>query len=243
MAQVISDPTLVQRMGVPTSNTGRWLLIAGAAAILWGMGLAPSGVGSLLIILGIVSALAGWAMPTPMKRAEAERARRVAEATALLDGESFSRERIEGFWKRQSELGLVDSDLPDAVTRANAISDVLDFAHARAENGNSFQVVPGHERAVGQDDCYFVATVLYDKRGDNDEDGQLFLTKQRAVFVGASMADVKWGKVAKAELNGGRLTITRRDRATPLVFVMKSVSDALRADFVATACLESSTVE
>ena len=57
-----------------------------------------------------------------------------------------------------------------------AIAELLEF---EAGCGGHLPAITGHEAYVSPDVCYFVGAAIYDKRGDNDPSGTLYLTNAR----------------------------------------------------------------
>lgn len=86
---------------------------------------------------------------------------------------------------------------------------------------------------TGTDECYVAVPVTYDKRGDHDEAGTLFVTNRKLIFVGESITDAPWSQIAKLSRDGTKLEAYRRDRETPLVFSCASLFDSVRVAYVA----------
>ena len=116
-----------------------------------------------------------------------------------------------------------------------AAHDEMEAYRQRVEaNGGRLEPVDGHEGVVGGTPCYFAGSAVYDKRGPNDESGMLYLTERGFLFVGESRIDVPWSKVVSVEREGDTtLLIQRRDRQTPTMFVLDSLAETLRAEFIA----------
>jgi hypothetical protein len=77
--------------------------------------------------------------------------------------------------------------------------------------------------------------VLYDKRGDNDPTGTLYLTTGETVFhaPGEENAAVPWSKVMAVTRSHRTLSVQRRDRKTPHAFIFDALGDACIAEYVA----------
>jgi hypothetical protein len=86
---------------------------------------------------------------------------------------------------------------------------------------------------TGTDECYVAVPVTYDGRGDHDEAGTLYVTKGKLVFVGESVTDAPWSKIARLSRDGIKLLAFRNDRPTPLVFSCTSLFDSVRVAYVA----------
>jgi hypothetical protein len=75
---------------------------------------------------------------------------------------------------------------------------------------------------------------VFDKRGDNDPSGTLYLTSSRAIFRSLDgLTITKWAKVVSAERDGRTVSIQRLDRQTPYLFDCKTFGDAMKAEFIA----------
>jgi hypothetical protein len=81
--------------------------------------------------------------------------------------------------------------------------------------------------------------VVYDKRGDHDETGTLYVTNRKLVFVGESITDEPWSAIAKVSRSGVRFSAFSRDRQAPLVFLCATLFDSVLVKDVAERCLHS----
>lgn len=96
-----------------------------------------------------------------------------------------------------------------------------------------------HDSATGTDECYVAVKVVYDKRGDHDEAGTLYVTNTKLLFVGESITDAPWSKIAKLSRDGVTFSALRRDRQAPLVFLCATLFDSVLVADVAERCLDS----
>ena len=79
-----------------------------------------------------------------------------------------------------------------------AIAELLEF---EAGCGGQLPAIAGHEPFVSPDVCYFDGAAIYDRRGDDDPSGTLYLTNARAVFASADgLVTTPWAKVVTATL-------------------------------------------
>ena len=70
-----------------------------------------------------------------------------------------------------------------AMERARAELDMIEFTTQVAANGERLTPLPGHELVVGASGCWFMRTgVLFDKRGNEDRTGTLYLTTEETIF-------------------------------------------------------------
>jgi hypothetical protein len=136
-------------------------------------------------------------------------------------------------------LGLTEDETREAMEQMRAALDVLAFLAQVAANGDALIPVPGHEVVIGDSPCWFVrADVLYDKRGslsNPDPVGNLYLTTAEALFHAADgvVARVAWSKVVGVTHDHRTLSIQRRDRQTPHVFMFNTLADTCIAGYVA----------
>lgn len=101
-------------------------------------------------------------------------------------------------------------------------------------SAGSLREIAGHEKLVSGEPCYFYSPdVEYDRRGPNDETGRFFLTRERVMFLGASMQSTPWSKVIEIRREDLTLAIQRSDRQTPHLFNMPTLSSAMIAEHVA----------
>ena len=103
------------------------------------------------------------------------------------------------------------------------------------------QVTP--DPPTGTDECYVAVPVTYDKRGDHDEPGTLYVTDRKLVFVGESVTDAPWSQITKLSRDGTKLLAFRQDRPAPLVFSCASLFDSVRVAYVAERCLHSAVID
>jgi hypothetical protein len=254
------DTTLIARMGVSDSGVKMWIVTLSAtvmcvsfaaflrsASVNNDRAFATAGAVFLLSFIGLII---GFSIKSPYRKATIERGRRITLLQPFGDqiDRTPTREAIEDFRSRQVSLQLRDTDLgtlPQSlrvieeriVANERAIADMAGLQERIVANGGLLPTVAGHERAVGDDACYLAVQVFYDKRGDNDETGTLYLTDKRVMFVGTSVFEAPWTKVVKAQRDGQTFSVLRRDRQNPNIFECESLSDAVQVEFVAVTCL------
>lgn len=266
VAPIAADPDLVARMGVAANSAKLWIVTLSSVVMAVSFvafirsatasdeeKFLASAVAFLLAFIGLII---GFAIKSPYRKALIERGRRIKLLQPYADqiDREPSRAAIEDFRSRQESLHLIASDLgtlPDELQRLeNRIAaeeqmkvDMQSLQERIAANGGLLPIITGHERATGADACYLAIKVFYDKRGDNDETGMLYLTNKKLIFVGTSMTEAPWTKVAKAERDGKTFSVLRRDRQNPLIFACESLSEAVQVEFIATSCLAPAAVD
>ena len=95
------------------------------------------------------------------------------------------------------------------------------------------------DRLAGTDECYVSVPVVYDPPGGHNEEGTLFVTGTKLVFVGESTTAAPWGRIARLSRDGTTLSAFVRDRQSPLVFSCASLFDSVRVAYVAERFLHS----
>jgi hypothetical protein len=202
-----------------------------------------------LFVIGLVCQSRGT-----LERREQARVQQLARAelTRRIDGfatavagltavdERLTPERLRGVLAKQRTLGLTDLEV--AMYRTDVLQATAELLEFEAGCGGHLPAVAGHEQYVSPDVCYFVGAAIYDKRGDNDPSGTLYLTNARAVFGSADgLVTTPWTKVVATTRSGRTVSIQRRDRQTPYLFVFGGYAEAMKADFVARNILAAPT--
>jgi hypothetical protein len=234
---------------IPTSS-GRvrtTLFIAGGVS-LWAAFLVPSPYGPVATVSALVLFVIGSRFQSrdALERAEQARVQNVARAelnrrleqfatavgTLTTTDQRLTAERVRGVLAKQQTLGLTDPEVATFRTDVlQAIAELLDF---EAGCGGHLPPIVGHEVLVSPDVCYFSGAAVYDKRGDHDSCGTLHLTNARAIFAsGDGLVTTPWTKVVTATRNGRTVSIQRRDRQTPYLFVLTDYAEAIKVDFIA----------
>lgn len=126
---------------------------------------------------------------------------------------------------------MTEQEVAGELEILQAYTELFEFEEQTKQNGDRFPILPGHERVVGEDSCYFFAPAFLDKRGP-DESGQLFLTNERMMFLGSTLTAFPWKKVAQSERDGRALSVQRNDRQNPYRIHLNSLSEALRAELI-----------
>jgi hypothetical protein len=155
-----------------------------------------------------------------------------AAAVASLSTSQSSSVDVKRVLATQHELGLTDLEVARyQLEKVQGIDALLDF---KASCGDHLVAIPGHEQVVAPDACYFAAEAVYDKRGENDPSGTLYLTDARALFVSTDgVTTAPWRQVMSVDLDGRTLRVQRRDRQNPYLFDFSKYADAMRAELIA----------
>lgn len=193
-----------------------------------------AGVGAVLFLASFVCLIVGLFSPSSHNRAQKELQRRLAQFRTEFSeaAKVLNQAKCLQLLQRRAELGLTEGEVGSELEMLQAFAELFDFEEAARRNGDHLPILNGHERIVGTDSCYFAAPAFLDKRGP-DENGQLFLTNERIVFLGATLTVFPWKKVAQAQRDGSELVVQRNDRQNPYRFGLNTLSEALRAEFIA----------
>lgn len=239
------DPT---RFGITPSYRKRNAYLGGILMVAVAIGLVSGAeslalIGGLAFWAGLGCFAVGWLAAPPHAAAEKELQRRLSGFQAeFTDAEAaLNSERCQKLLSRPGELGLRDDEVAGEIALLESYADYFDFADPLEANGNKLSAVPGHERVVGDDSCFYAVPAFLDKRGP-DENGQLYLTDKRVLFLGSSLTAFPWKKVAHAERHNHALTVQRNDRQTPYEFTFNSLGEALKVEFVVKTILAAQLV-
>lgn len=247
------DPARFGISSQPVSESAakKLLVVLGLLSLLIGMILFAIGAegSAVAIAIGAVLLIVGGMQPskTTLEVRELARCETLAKQELVARRERFTtraRESradassIRSLLAFQAELGLTDDEIGTEVVRG--YREILDFHAWEATLGGHLHTLAGHEAIVGAESCFFVGEGLYDRRGPNDHNGVLYLTAERLLFhAPEGVTAAPWAKVMSVGLDGKTVRIQRRDRQTPYLFVMYSLSDALKADLIARNILAS----
>ncbi len=222
-----------------------------ARYVLWGIGAVACALslflpqGAIVFGAGVLLFLIGCTQPSRrtletregeriQTLARAELARRLelfAAAVAGLTGNATATD-IRRVLSLQHELSLTDLEVARyQIEQQQGTADLLEF-----ESGCNGQlpVESGHEQVVSPDLCYFARAAIYDKRGENDPKGTLYLTDARVVFLAdVGLTAAPWRKVISVGRDGRTVRIQRRDRETPYLFDCPTYGDAMKAEYIA----------
>jgi hypothetical protein len=200
-------------------------------------------------LIAITALVAGFLLPS-RKALEAREAvrcqslarleltRRLQEfkaAEAKLEPSRPSRHDVDALLKLRTTLRLTEDEI-GAVTieRLKGLASVLEFEAAVLADEGRLPTLSGHDAIVAPGACYFVSAATYDKRGDNDPSGSLYLSTDRLIFLateGLTTAD--WEKVMSVDEDDHVLRVQRRDRKTPYLFLLPTIGEAMKAQFIA----------
>lgn len=215
------------------------LLIGGAIAVL--STILPEHSGWLaLVVLAI-----GFVLPSRKTleaeedrrcqgRAHVELDRRLREFRYHSDKATNTATSGQTLLAVQQRLALSDEEI--GRHEAAALRGLITLAEYEATvsaNGDRLPAIPGHEQVVTTETCYFVSPATYDKRGDNDPTGSLYLSSDQLIFVAPEgVTAAPWTKVMSVDCEDRVLRVQRRDRQTPYLFDLPCVGDALKAHFI-----------
>ena len=125
-----------------------------------------------------------------------------------------------------------DHVAPEHIAAVRAAIKTHDLCNEIVSAGG-LPVVADPTGVSGREKTHSVAGVLFDKRGPNDEHGELVFTDGRLVFNGSKIASVQWPKVAFVKRDGLRLLVQREDRQTPWVFCFEDLEGTAVAELTA----------
>jgi hypothetical protein len=213
-----------------------WLFVVIVLPGVWGLGALA------LILLGLASPSRRKLLTAEQDRvqtlARQELADRLTQFRAVLEQKS-SADTVRQALALQQELKLTDGEV--GVATLEALRAALEFHEFEDSTANGLPKLAEHVRVTVPDAChFFVDGVVYDKRGDNDPTGALYLTSGRALFLASEgLIAAPWSKVMLVNREGRTIGIQRRDRKTPLLFVLERLADALKAEYVAKRLLDA----
>jgi hypothetical protein len=241
MSQRVGSPTPAPRpspvikgetsVSKPSPATGRLTVWQSSGKIIT----ISAGLFVLLVFppLGALIVLVGLFIPSRKKALQKDLSRRLESFKAeFTKGESI--DDIDRIFRRQRELGLSDEQVGqpviDTLRGARAL---LVFEQTVEQNSGKVPALLDHATAVAPDACFFAAPSVHDKRGSNDPSGTLYLTNERALFVSnQSAVAVPWSKTIMVGREDSRLFVQRTDRETPFTFVLPSIADAMKAEWI-----------
>lgn len=189
--------------------------------------------GPLGVFLFLASLIAWVIYPSRRKKVVKEQARRVGEWNAAFTATSNNgdEEAMNALVEQAQRLELTPDELQPGYDTALAIRDLLAFERL---GGGSLKTIDGHAQLTGGEPCYFFEeSVVYDKRGPNDESGRFLMTPTRAMFIGPSLQASTWAKVIEVRRDNRTLAIQHGERQTPNLYIFDSLSRAMIAEFVA----------
>ena len=167
-------------------------------------------------------------------RAHVELDRRLREFRHHSDKATNTATSAHALLALQQRLVLSDEDI--GRHEAAALRGLITLAEYEATvsaNGDRLPAIPGHQQVVTTETCYFVSPATYDKRGDNDPTGFLYLSSDQLIFVAPEgVTAAPWTKVMSVDCEDRVLRVQRRDRQTPYLFDLPCVGDALKAHFI-----------
>jgi hypothetical protein len=219
--------------------------VAGSAFLIAGS-MSPS-VGALGVFLLVI----GFAFPSRQmvqnrlneqhrKAVGDELDRRLSHFNRFTERQETGVDRSRQTVELIEKLELTDEDLPWGTLERLRAQVALAELQDEVRREGRLPIIPGHERVLESDICFFVAPAVYDERGDNDPSGTLYLSQTNATFAASeSFVAVPWSKVVSISLEDRALHIQRRDRQTSTDFIL-GLADALRAEYVAQQLLEKS---
>jgi hypothetical protein len=236
---------IIQQPLASSAGKVRLVLLTSAAFLLAVGTLLPKSDGAnVVFVVAGVLAVTGIAAPSRKRLEAAEDARCQSLARQMLD-ERLSRFKAAlepgaemrsagNILALKDELGLTDDEVGrSTVATLHGAVEFADFQRAVADNGDALRSISGHEQVVAPDSCYYAGAALYDKRGDNDPDGTLYLADSKAMFVAPEgVTVIPWSKVMSVSRTGSMVAMQRRDRQTPNEFYL-APGAALIAEYIA----------
>ncbi|MGE0705496.1 MAG: DUF4236 domain-containing protein [Vicinamibacterales bacterium] len=135
--------------------------------------------------------------------------------------------------KLQALLGLADEEIGAPTVQAiDAAIALKTFEQSVVENDNQLIAVAAVP-AIVPAPCYFTSACTFDKRGDNDPTGSLYLTSEGATFIAEhGRTDVRWKSVSHVAREHATLMVQRKDRQTPTRFDLPDLGTGLIAEFI-----------
>jgi len=126
---------------------------------------------------------------------DAARDRHLTTFRAEIDAAATSgdRVRLEALQDRPAQLGLTDEDAALECEHVTGLLAALDLRE-RLERGDQPEVIQTTHRAVAGESCHFIAPASFPD-GLMDRGGKLFLTNQRALYLGQSTRAAAWSQV------------------------------------------------
>jgi len=216
------------RFVLPTTNRVRTIMFSLAGACVLATAVFPPTLlfAVMFLILGLTRR-----SPTEMVRRELTRRREewISHLRSLPDPPST--DQVANAVSRLEALELTDEEGGPAVPLLRAGIEADQFIQAGNETLVPLRL---NEAGVGDEPCYFAAEVVYDKRGPDDEVGQLALLTSRARFVAErSNVSVPWQNVLAIRREGSALFLQRSDRTSPTLFLFTRLADSMKAEWVA----------
>jgi len=188
-------PPVQARFGIEpvpvSSSAGR---VRVGAFIVGAVMLAAGGISPTFASLGVFLIVIAFAFPSRQtvhnrvteqhrRAVQEELDRRLARVKLVAERDDATADQLRATLKLIETLELDDADFaPGVLEGVRARAELLDLEErARSEDG--LPVVPGHERVLESEPCFFVASAVYDKRGDDDPTGTLYLYSSRSAAV------------------------------------------------------------
>lgn len=184
--------------------------------------------------LGMLILLVALLVPSRRKVLQRDLDERLEAMRRELD-DPVTLTMVDRALEKQKELDVHDDELGAFGDRLHGMRAALMYQESVIQNGNQFPHLSEHLDNVRPDGaCYFAGLCVYDKRGDDDPPGTLYLSDKRALFRSATRATpISWAKVIHVGRDERTLHIQREDRQSPTAFVFDDLGDAMIAELIA----------
>lgn len=167
-------------------------------------------------------------------RAHAELDRRLAEFHEAIGKLETIGKPGRSMIQLQERLGLTHDEIdPRDLEIIRAYTLIERYMEQVRINGDQLPPVDTPGITIPPGECFYSNKATFDRRGSNDPEGSLLLTRNALMFVAPEgLTTVDWEKVLVVERDDCVLRVQRRDRQTPYLFKLPALSDALTATFV-----------
>ena len=262
----LASPGLVARPGIdparfhiePVLSTSAkptirvLLFVAGTMVLAGGFVMLSSlaWVGVLLIVIGFTLPSGRTLQEAVIDRCWLAAQKELIRRLAIFNSAATEAEKtttlacLRSLLELQQRLGL--SDVEAGAPRLTAIrGDIhfLEFQAGVAAAGGGLPIVTRDEKVTAPDVCHFAGMCTYDKAGDHDPRGILYLTDKRAIFLAdEGLTTTSWAKVIAASRDRYALRIQRRDRQTPYLFAFDSLGEAMIAEWITASIMNPSQI-
>jgi hypothetical protein len=134
----------------------------------------------------------------------------------------------------QERLGLTHDEIARDLETIRAHTLLERYVEQVRSNDDQLPAVDTPGITISPGVCFFSSKAVFDRRGSNDPEGCLLLTKDALMFVAPEgLTTVGWERVLLVERDDCVLRVQRQDRQTPYLFELPALSDAFKATFVA----------
>jgi hypothetical protein len=200
-------------------------LLAAVPYRLPGMALALAGGVWLAIVLVLT-------LPSDSERAGAELSRRLARFRHAVNaiGDQPSRDDLEGLLVLARELGLVEDEIAEDLSRIRASLDALALRERLSREG--LPTLDGIGPLPAGDRCHFMCPVRFGRRR-SDQFGHLLLTSGWLRFRGALDLSIAWSEVTTVQRAAREVIVTLHDSNRALRFGCHTLDEAVASAVIA----------